>query len=175
MLISKLGKLFNKIEYGALIISLVVMVVVIFSQVVMRYVFNNSLSWSEEFARYLFVWFSWIGVSAGVRDKEHLKVEMLSMALSKRGFVKTKEVMNIIVSLIWLATTLIVAYYGYQLVMRQMALMVVTPAMRLPVWIGYLSVPACSAIVGIRLIVRIIESAMIVFGYEVEKEREVAN
>jgi TRAP-type C4-dicarboxylate transport system permease small subunit len=165
-MIGKLGKLFNNFEYVALIIALAVMVAVIFSQVVMRYVFNNSLSWSEEFARYLFVWFSWMGVSAGVKDKEHLKVDILLMALDKRGFLKTKEMTNIIVSLIWLATTLIVAYYGFQLVMLQMNMNVVTPAMRLPVWIGYLSVPACSVVVGIRLLVRMIESVKVLLGNE---------
>lgn len=172
-MISKLGKLFNKIEYGALIISLAVMVIVIFSQVVMRYIFNNSLSWSEEFARYLFVWFSWMGVSAGVKDEEHLKVEILSVALAKRGFLKTKEIINIMVLLVWLATTLIVTYYGFQVVMKQMALNVVTPAMRMPVWIGYLSVPACSGVVGIRIFVKIIERVKILLGNESEKESEV--
>lgn len=138
------------------------MVFVIFMQVVMRYVFNNSLSWSEEFARYLFVWFSWMGVSAGLKDGEHLRVELLSTALSKRGLHKPKELVNIIVSLVWLATTLIVVYYGLEVVLSQMALNVLTPAMRLPVWIGYLSIPACSAVVGIRLIINIIESIKLI-------------
>ncbi len=163
-MIRKLGKKFDKLEYWALIISLAVMVVVIFSQIVMRYVFNNSLTWSEEFARYLFVWFSWMGVSAGLKDGEHLKVEMLSVALAKRGLVKTNEVVNILVSLVWLATTLIVTYYGLKVVMGQMQLSVVTPAMRLPVWLGYLSIPACSAVVGIRLIVKILDSIKVMLG-----------
>ena len=32
------------------------MSIIIFIQVVMRYAFQNSLTWSEELARYLFVW-----------------------------------------------------------------------------------------------------------------------
>ncbi|HML37029.1 MAG TPA: TRAP transporter small permease subunit, partial [Bacillota bacterium] len=87
-MIKKIGKLFNTFESGALIIALAVMVIVIFTQVVMRYIFNNALSWSEEFARYLFVWFSWIGVSAGLKDGEHLRVEILSTALIRRGHMK---------------------------------------------------------------------------------------
>ncbi len=173
-MINKLGKKFDQIEYYALIISLAIMVIVIFTQVVMRYVFNNSLSWSEEFARYLFVWFSWMGVSAGLKDGEHLKVEILSAALTKRGFMKTKEIINILVSLIWLATTLIVTYYGLEVVMKQMDLKVLTPAMRFPVWFGYLSIPACSSVVGIRLIVKIIDSVKVLLGKS-NHEREMAN
>lgn len=165
-MIKKLGGLFNKLEYAALIVALAVMVIVIFSQVIMRYIFNNSLSWSEEFARYLFVWFSWMGVSAGVKDDQHLKVEVLTTALTKRGFLKAKEINQIVVALVWLITTLIVAYYGIQVVQMQMKLNVVTPAMRMPVWLGYLSVPACSLVVGLRLVVTIINSVRVLMGIE---------
>lgn len=149
-------------------------VVVIFMQVVMRYVFNDSLSWSEELARYLFVWFSWLGVSAGVKDNEHLRVEFLAMGLKKRGRIKANEVVSIIVNLVWLATTAIVAYYGVVVVAGQMELGVVTPAMRFPVYLGYLSIPICSTLVGIRLIVNIAKSLNIVLGKS-NKGSEVAN
>lgn len=172
-MLNKLGKLFNKFESGALMISLAVMVIVIFMQVVMRYVFNNSLSWSEEFARYLFVWFSWIGVSAGLKDNEHLRVEILSTSLKRRGLFKSNESINILVSLVWLATTAIVAFNGFEVVMSQMELHVLTPAMRLPVWFGYFSIPACSTVVGIRLIINIINSLKVIFGKSV-RESEVA-
>ena len=163
-MIKKLGKIFDKFETNALIIALAIMVVVIFTNVVMRYVFNSSLSWSEEFARYLFVWFSWLGVSAGVKDKEHLRVEFLSMALVKRGLIKADEAINIIVALVWLFTTLIVAYYGYDIILQQIDMNVLTPAMRIPVWTAYLAIPFCSFIVGIRLILTIIVSAKVLLG-----------
>jgi TRAP-type C4-dicarboxylate transport system permease small subunit len=139
----------------------------------MRYIFNSSLSWSEEFARYLFVWFSWIGVSAGVMDKEHLRVEFLSMALVRRGLIKADEVINIFVALVWLATSWIVAYYGFDIITSQIEMNVLTPAMRVPVWIAYLAIPACSFVVGIRLILNMIVSAKVVLGKST-RESEVA-
>jgi TRAP-type C4-dicarboxylate transport system permease small subunit len=163
-LIKKIGNIFDTIEKNALIIALAIMVIVIFTNVVMRYIFNSSLSWSEEFARYLFVWFSWIGVSAGVKDNEHLRVEFLSMALVKKGFIKADEAIKIIVALIWLATSWIVAYYGLEVITAQIEMHVLTPAMRIPVWTAYLSIPACSFVVGIRLILNIIVSAKVVLG-----------
>jgi TRAP-type C4-dicarboxylate transport system permease small subunit len=172
-LIKKFGNIFNKIEENALVIALAVMVAVIFFQVVMRYVFNNSPSWSEEFSRYLFVWFSWIGVSAGLKDGEHLKVELLAIALKKRGLVKANETVNIIVNAVWLFTTGVVTYYGFEVVMAQMDMNVLTPAMRAPVWIAYLSIPACSGVVGIRLIIAIINSLKVIFS-RTNSESEVA-
>ena len=167
----KLGEIFDKFERDALMIALTIMVVVIFTNVIMRYIFNNSLSWSEELARYLFIWFSWMGVSAGLKDGAHLRVEILTSSLIKRKMYKTNEAINIVVALIWLATTVVVAYYGFVVVQSQMSLSVVTPAMRIPVWIGYLSVPMCSIVIGARLIANIVNHTKKLLGksnYEIE-------
>ena len=49
--------------------------VVIFIQVIMRYVFHNSLSWSEELARYCFIWLIYLGAGYGARYIQHIKIE----------------------------------------------------------------------------------------------------
>ena len=49
--------------------------VVIFIQVIMRYVFHNSLSWSEELARYCFIWLIYLGAGYGARYAQHIKIE----------------------------------------------------------------------------------------------------
>ena len=151
-------------ERKIMMFILVVMVVVTFINVIMRYVFDDALFWSEEFARYLFIWFSWIGVSVGLRDKAHLRVELLGKVLSRKGLFKTNEGITIIISLIWLATTAIVAYYGLQITQMQMRLSVVTAAMRMPMWIVSFAIPFCSTIVGIRLIVEIVNSVRVLLG-----------
>ena len=43
------------------------MSIIIFIQVVCRYVFQNSLTWSEEMARYMFVWLGYFSVSYTAR------------------------------------------------------------------------------------------------------------
>jgi TRAP-type C4-dicarboxylate transport system permease small subunit len=100
-------------------------------------------------------------------------VELLAIALKKRGLVKANEMVNILVSLVWFLTTAIVTYYGIEVVMYQMDMNVLTPAMRAPVWIAYLSIPVCSGVVGIRLIVNMIQSLMVIFG-KPNSESEVA-
>ena len=52
-----------------------VIVVVMFFQVVFRYVFNNSITWSEELIRYLFVWMTFFGAALCFRDKIHIGVD----------------------------------------------------------------------------------------------------
>lgn len=65
----------NKLELTICVTLMSVMTLVIFVQVIMRYVFNNSLSWSEELARYLFIWLIYIGISYGCKLMKHLKID----------------------------------------------------------------------------------------------------
>ncbi len=51
-------------------------VVVITAQIIWRYVFNNSLSWSEELSRYLFAWLIFVGASLAIKEGAHIKVDL---------------------------------------------------------------------------------------------------
>jgi TRAP-type C4-dicarboxylate transport system permease small subunit len=52
-----------------------VMTLITLAQVVMRYVFNDSLIWSEEAVRYLFVWVSLVAAGAAVGQGAHYGLE----------------------------------------------------------------------------------------------------
>ena len=56
---------------------LVLMVVVVFLQVIFRFVLHASLPWSEELSRYILVWLSFLGAAIGVRRGAHIGVEVV--------------------------------------------------------------------------------------------------
>lgn len=49
--------------------------------VIMRYVFNDSLSWAEEICRYLFVWSTFLSASLCLRRRSSIKIDMLVLSL----------------------------------------------------------------------------------------------
>ena len=67
-----------------LCILLVATVVVTFSQVVTRYFLHVSLSWSEEVARFLFVWIATLGAAYGFKTKSHFAIVFLVNRFSSR-------------------------------------------------------------------------------------------
>ena len=75
---NRLFYLLNHTEEIVIVAMFALMVAVIFLQVIMRYVFSNSLSWSEELGKFLFVWITWLGISLGERKGEHIKITMLT-------------------------------------------------------------------------------------------------
>jgi TRAP-type C4-dicarboxylate transport system permease small subunit len=59
------------------------MVVAVLVQVIGRYVFSKTPSWSEEMARQFMIIFSFIGVAIGVRDKIHIGLTIVVDSLKK--------------------------------------------------------------------------------------------
>lgn len=59
-----------------MVISLVTMFLLIFGNVVLRYLFDSGIPWASELSRYLFVWMVFLGIILGVKDNEHLAVDM---------------------------------------------------------------------------------------------------
>ena len=74
---TKFLDLIEKIQRAILAISVPVMVFIMLYQVVLRYVFSNSNSWSEELTRYLFIFNVMIASAIAVRRNSHLQIDIL--------------------------------------------------------------------------------------------------
>ena len=104
--------------------TMAIMTILVFIQVVMRYVFSNSLSWSEELARFIFLWLSWIGASYAVKERSHFRVEMFANMIKgscRRFFEYFVLVVWFVFSFIltWLGTELVVFIYDTGTVFRR--------------------------------------------------------
>jgi TRAP-type C4-dicarboxylate transport system permease small subunit len=145
-------KIWDHFEEYILVSSLVFTVALIFIQVIMRYVMQNSLSWSEELARYVFLWQIWLGASYAVKEHRHLKIEAFLNMLPKKA-QKYGELLSL---LIWFSFSVFLAYKGTELAHMLAKRGQVSPAMRMPMAYAYASVPAGCALMAIRLISEII-------------------
>ena len=54
-------------------------------EVIRRFVLSYSSIWGEEIARYAFIYLAWVGASAAVRDRAHIRIDVLLHYLSDRG------------------------------------------------------------------------------------------
>ena len=66
-------------------LALAARVVLVFGNVVLRYVFNSGIAVSEELSRWLFVWITFLGAVAAIKENAHLGTDMLVSRLSVRG------------------------------------------------------------------------------------------
>ena len=140
--------IWNHLEEFFLIPSIIFSVLLVFSQVVMRYAFGNSLAWSEELARYLFIWQIWIGASYAAKQNAHLRITIIRNWLSRSAQKK----LEFIVVVIWITFAVYIARNGYTLVERVGRFNQLSSAMRMPMMYAHLAVPVGFSLMIVRLI-----------------------
>lgn len=149
-----LKKFLNNFEGYVCVVTLLVMSVVIFWQVVCRYVLKSSLPWSEELSRYLLVWTSFIGGAYGVRLGAHIGVEAFTLLLPK----KAQKALNIFVMVACLILCAVICKFGFEIVQTQLAKNQLSPAMRIPMGYMYAAIPVGMIFFIIRYIQDIYEA-----------------
>jgi TRAP-type C4-dicarboxylate transport system permease small subunit len=70
----RISDIVNQIAEIAIVIIVSIMAVVVFVEVIFRYVLLLPLFWTEEFARYCLVWSSLLGAGVALKRSEHIAV-----------------------------------------------------------------------------------------------------
>lgn len=87
----KMLQLFNTVMNFLMAVSLAIMAILVFGNVVLRYAFDSGIPWSEEMSRFLFVWMVFLGAIGVLKDNNHLGVDLfinkLPSGLRKGVFV----------------------------------------------------------------------------------------
>lgn len=128
------------------------MTLLIFVQVVMRYVFNNSLSWSEELARYVFIWLIYIGISYGCKLRKHIKIDAALYLFPK----KVRPYVVLIGDLLFIAFAIYITVTGFAYSMDQIQYNMRSPALKIPFQYIYMSTVVGFGLATIRQIQTII-------------------
>ncbi len=111
------------------------MALIVALQVFSRYVLNHSLFWSEELARFLLVWLTFLGASVAYRRRAHASIDVLFRRLPVSG--QRTAVFG--VHLCALFFSLILVYFGVQFAF--FVRLQISPALYLPKWIPHSIVP----------------------------------
>jgi len=127
------------------IILFVLFAAVMILNVIMRYVFSNSLPWATELVLFIFIWFIMFAMSYGFRSGAHVRVDIALGLLPAKG----KTAILILGNLMVLGLFIYLFYYGIFLVRDGYVSGMRGLLFRYPVWALYLALPAgtfCSII-----------------------------
>lgn len=128
-------------------ILLATMTAAIFLQVVTR-TLDFSVSWTEELARYCFIWLVYIGISFAVAKKSHIKIEAINMLLDE----KEKKYLSLFSDMVFFLFSSVILFKSTQMVINLYLLGQTSPALGLPMWMVYLAGPVGFALTAFRLI-----------------------
>lgn len=132
-----------------------VMAVLVFANVIARFVFNSPLAVSDEMSCYLFVLMSFMGTAIAARKKAHLGLTIVTDKLSPSAAKKVQVLMYIIAAIF----CLLIVIFGVEMVISQHSLGQETATMQWPEWIYGLFVPIGAAFAMIAFLSVAVETA----------------
>ncbi|WP_085891500.1 TRAP transporter small permease [Roseovarius litorisediminis] len=108
-----LSNLNKNAERWALLFFYVLLVATMFIEVLRREIFSYSSIWGEEIVRYAFIYLAWIGAASAVRERAHIRIDVIMHYVSRR----MKALLYIFGDLIMFAVALIALYWSFETVM----------------------------------------------------------
>ena len=125
----------NRIGEVLLVLFLSALTIVVFLQVLFRYVFHLPLFWTEETARYCLIWASMLGGGYALRHGHHIAVTFFVDRLPKGLYQVTSRLAQIAV----LVIIVVILWGGVELV--SITRNQISPALRIPMSYPYLAMP----------------------------------
>ena len=142
--IRKIINIAHLVSVAAALVFLVTLVVIIFVHVILRYVFNSGISWSEEVAsRILIPAFVFLGMAMGVEEDLHININILPRKmppLLNNSLSNLKHLCTIFIGAV-------LVYYGIYLVSFQNQFGVVLPATQWPSSLQFIVLPAAGGLI----------------------------
>lgn len=153
------NSLFHKLdEHGErwLLLPLYALIVItIFVEVFRRFVMSYSSIWAEEIARYAFIYVSWIGASAAIKERAHIRIDVILPFIGER----TRGVVMIFGDLVTMLLAVVAFWWSLETVLTSIKFGSVTHGLRISQAWFVAAVPLGFAMMFFRLIQSIIRDA----------------
>ena len=146
-----LDKILTWFENTLIVSGLLSVAFVLFFNVVLRYVFKSGVVWAEEYARYAIIWIVMAGSSAAVRENQHMSITALVDLTKNKTF---HFILAMFVLAISIAFSVFLITAGYRLTLSMISNNQLSPALEIPLWWIYISIP----IGGFLMLIRFIQS-----------------
>ena len=127
-------------------------------QIVTRFILRDPLFWTEEAARYLFVWLVVIGSAECIRSRSHITMDVFAQLLPPRPRLALSILLNAAV----LAALLILCWYGFFGMLR--AHRVMSVAVGLPESFLYGALPVGGALMALRMAIVVVGDAALLLS-----------
>lgn len=144
----KIKHFFNNFESYVCQFLLSFFVLLLFVQIIFREVFNYTLSWGEELARFSFVWFVFFGAVVAARLAAHNRVTFQFKKFPK----KVQNYIEAFADLIWLSFNLVMIHKSVFLIKSMMQFTYTSPTLGWNMAYIYFIFPIAFTLMSIRII-----------------------
>lgn len=138
----------KNVERWALLGFYTMLVLTMAVEVIRRELFAYSSVWGEEIVRYSFIYLAWIGASAAVRDRAHIRIDVLYNFVAP----KVKAVLYLLSDGVMLGVSILAFYFSIESVWIAFKFESVTHGLRISLGLFLAAVPVGFGLIVIRII-----------------------
>ncbi|MDD4229737.1 MAG: TRAP transporter small permease [Aminobacterium sp.] len=131
-------------------LGILAMGIILFYEVIARYVFNSPTIWAQEVSIILFIWTMLAGAAYTLQVGKHVQIDLLTIRLSK----KTQSFLELITSIIGMFFSAYVTLQGVKMLEATLKYhkLSATP-LRVPLWIPQLALPVGFGLLTLQFII----------------------
>ena len=120
---------------------------IILIEVIRRYAFGDSSAWGEMTARYAFVYMTYAAAAEGIRQKKHIRVDLIDKIIKP----KSMTLLNIYYDILVTIVAILVIYYSLKLINAQLIFGIVMTAADINMAFAQAALPLGWALMLIRI------------------------
>jgi len=157
--IKKVWNLFEKNFERVLVTMLFIFVILtVLMQILCRWFLPNPPIWTEELARYFFIWMVFLSFSYSVKNREDLCLDIVSRHFKR----KLSNVFTLFIDILALAVFVFIAYWGFKYI--DFTKLNLAPALQISLGLVYCVTPISMVLCVIRAIALIVEDIKRILG-----------
>ena len=120
---------------------------IILIEVIRRYAFGDSSAWGEMTARYAFVYMTYAAAAEGIRQKKHIRVDLIDKIIKP----KSTTLLNIYYDILVTIVAILVIYYSLKLINVQLTFGIVMTAADINMAFAQAALPLGWTLILIRI------------------------
>ena len=134
-----------KLNRWVVIIILAAMAMMVFANVALRFLTDESILWVEEVSRYLMIWLTFLGAGLVMRYGGHIGIDTLQDSFPRHAVLVR-----------WIVVLLLLGFFGFMVWIGSRYAMLTweqtTPVLQIPVGIVYLAMPVGFGLLIVHLL-----------------------
>lgn len=141
----RLDKIIDRMEQRLLVTLLSLMILIAFSQIVLRNLFDTGLAWGDPLVRNLVLWVSFIGAALATKEGKHINIDVVSRWMPPRGKILVEAITGLFSSLVCALMTFAALKF-----IKNEAQMGGDTFFGIPLWIPEIILPITFALMALR-------------------------
>ena len=151
----------RKAENAIMIVSTIILVTLVLTQVALRYIFKLPLMGVEELATMTGFWMYMMGAASGSRERNHIKADLLY------SMIKNRRVYSAIQTFVSLATVVlacVMTHWCWNYIAWSLKSKELSPALMIPMYYAQMSLLVSAALMAFYFFIEFVDHARQAIG-----------